>query len=668
MTQFYSRIDTKFNGDVYNIPFSYSKESEISVYLDDELFTGWYFLNESQIKFAELPSKTPEIVTIRRTTDITKKVVEYTNNTMLSKEALNLSQDQLLNAVQEIYDNNIQFEIDTIQTIKDNQEEIIDTLEENRQEILDIQDTYEQESDAKFVAYQDELNTKFETVLEAAEKVNALEEAVNTAVEAATTASEQANIAINKTDETTELVEQANTIIQGTIQDFTENIDSKISTNNENMQSVLAETEAVLQEAKDTLYNTLNKSQITNCITEKPQRIKYTLENGTLTIKAGSVVIVPYGVTNRTSEFPVGSRFLHDNFKVYDTQFDNSKFFVWAELQNDISASVPNKAYTFFLCCVPAQNSFGYRMETFYCFSGDTSKILENGYGYLYNTTNNNIEYYHNSTLITPNISFPIMLCTSGNNAFSSVDKVFNGMGRIGSCQWYDKDIVGLSPNGLNPDGTYKNIEVRRTKLTVRDFAGSGTGSIGYVWLLSTAGHRDNVDYYVQDTQPELSGNWCWYDTLNNKLYTYSSSAGLRDVSGHFIAGFGHRTNTVIDELNPKQPFRAVDYSDKAEVSGWSMPSNKYVDLTLGASGTTYTAPANGWFALSVLGLNGSTSMIRLQNNTNGICSYCTSPASGTATAGATVPVLKGDVVTLGLYGTYTEVHALRFVYAQGEV
>ena len=78
MTQFYSRIDTEFNGDVYNIPFSYSKESEISVYLDDELFTGWYFLNESQIKFTELPSKTPEIVTIRRTTDITKKVVEYT--------------------------------------------------------------------------------------------------------------------------------------------------------------------------------------------------------------------------------------------------------------------------------------------------------------------------------------------------------------------------------------------------------------------------------------------------------------------------------------------------------------------------------------------------------------------------------------------------------------
>ena len=39
----------------------------------------------------------------------------------------------------------------------------------------------------------------------------------------------------------------------------------------------------------------LNKSQITNCLLEVPQRIKHTLENDTLTIKAGSVVIVPLG-------------------------------------------------------------------------------------------------------------------------------------------------------------------------------------------------------------------------------------------------------------------------------------------------------------------------------------------------------------------------------------
>ena len=53
------------------------KESEISVYINDEPITAWEFLNESQIKINEMPSEIPAdaIVSIRRTTDITKKVV-----------------------------------------------------------------------------------------------------------------------------------------------------------------------------------------------------------------------------------------------------------------------------------------------------------------------------------------------------------------------------------------------------------------------------------------------------------------------------------------------------------------------------------------------------------------------------------------------------------------
>ena len=41
--------------------------------------------------------------------------------------------------------------------------------------------------------------------------------------------------------------------------------------------------------------NTLNTSQITNCITEIPQDIKLELKDGVLTLKAGSKVYVPNG-------------------------------------------------------------------------------------------------------------------------------------------------------------------------------------------------------------------------------------------------------------------------------------------------------------------------------------------------------------------------------------
>ena len=233
MTQFYSRIDTEFNGDVYNIPFSYSKESEISVYLDDELFTGWYFLNESQIKFTELPSKTPEIVTIRRTTDITKKVVEYTNNTMLSKEALNLSQDQLLNAIQEIYDNNIVFELDSTNQIATNKADTDAQIEANKQD-----------TDNQIATFEADINATIEEVTEAAAKINELEDAVTMATTSAENAEQAANLA---TQEAAKAIDKANELTESlALLDATASgLEQEILNREENDNEIRATFEAV---------------------------------------------------------------------------------------------------------------------------------------------------------------------------------------------------------------------------------------------------------------------------------------------------------------------------------------------------------------------------------------------------------------------------------------
>lgn len=121
MTQFYSRSDTVFNGDVYSIPFSYTEKNEINVYIDDVIFSNWLFLNDSQIQLTSIPEgvTSESVVSIRRTTDITKPIVEYSNNTMLTKEALNSSQNQLLNAVQEVYDNDEEFKTEINNTISE---------------------------------------------------------------------------------------------------------------------------------------------------------------------------------------------------------------------------------------------------------------------------------------------------------------------------------------------------------------------------------------------------------------------------------------------------------------------------------------------------------------------------------------------------------------------
>ena len=94
-----------------------------------------------------------------------------------------------------------------------------------------------------------------------------------------------------------------------------------------------------------------------------------------------------------------------------------------------------------------------------------------------------------------------------------------------------------------------------------------------------------------------------------------------------------------------------------------SMPSNKYIDLTLGASGTTYTAPANGWVIISkpttragqYIALNMKTYKFGVQTRAHDSGNYLQ----------LYLPLKKGDVfeVTYNAEGT---LDYFRFVYAEG--
>ena len=92
------------------------------------------------------------------------------------------------------------------------------------------------------------------------------------------------------------------------------------------------------------------------------------------------------------------------------------------------------------------------------------------------------------------------------------------------------------------------------------------------------------------------------------------------------------------------------------------MPSSKFIDLTLGANGSQYTAPANGWFLLDKRGDSGT--YVRL------VPSYGTFTGSYTSNRGneecfSSCPVKKGDIVT-AVYTAGGDVSVFRFIYAQG--
>lgn len=91
-----------------------------------------------------------------------------------------------------------------------------------------------------------------------------------------------------------------------------------------------------------------------------------------------------------------------------------------------------------------------------------------------------------------------------------------------------------------------------------------------------------------------------------------------------------------------------------------SMPSNKYIDLTLGASGSTYTAPANGY--LNYVISPQSSNMYFELNGLLGTGSY----GGGSITYGyhGFLPLKKGEVVTVNYINCSTSL--FRFIYAEG--
>ena len=324
MTQFYSRVDTYYDGDTYSIPFSYSKESEISVYIDDEEFDDWEFLNESQIQLTEIPTDidSNSVISIRRNTDISEKVVEYTNNTMLSKDDLNLSQDQLLQAVQEVYDNNIQFEEELT-------EEVQSDISGFKEEINEIVENYQEESESAFEEFKTEVSAQIaEYKSDTDSQIAEFEETVNTSISNMETEISEFETSVNTSisefkdeveSEVTEFEDTTNTTVETFKADITnmltevidaaesiETLYESIETTAEAASEAAAQA-AAAQEAAESLTsaleqvetNTTNIAANTADISELEERL--TTDETAIETNASDIAALQESVASNTS-------------------------------------------------------------------------------------------------------------------------------------------------------------------------------------------------------------------------------------------------------------------------------------------------------------------------------------------------------------------------------
>lgn len=124
-----------------------------------------------------------------------------------------------------------------------------------------------------------------------------------------------------------------------------------------------------------------------------------------------------------------------------------------------------------------------------------------------------------------------------------------------------------------------------------------------------------------------------------------------------------------ISSLNLKadKDFSNIDNTAKIAIARNSMPSNIYDDLTLGASGTSYTAPANGYVALNAISTSASD-IVTLFSRSLAMRAYSSSWTTTTYTAGLTVwiPIMKGEIFTVDYTNGINGVHYFRFNYAVG--
>ena len=166
-----------------------------------------------------------------------------------------------------------------------------------------------------------------------------------------------------------------------------------------------------------------------------------------------------------------------------------------------------------------------------------------------------------------------------------------------------------------------------------------------------------NVSSTSQTVDDIVNGN-VGVTTDPTKSGIETSSSGLKL---YFYVGETIQDANVINASGVLT--RVAELSD-SYISGLGMPSDRYIDLTLGASGTEYVAPANGYFALNKLA--SATNQNILLYYTDSQLSSISWSTSNNCGLKAFVPVKKGGVVKAN-YTAGGSLESFRFIYAEGD-
>lgn len=422
----------------------------------------------------------------------------------------------------------------------------------------------------------------------------------------------------------------------------------------------LINMESTLLDIADLKKSTLKTNQITNCITEIPQDIKYTLVDSIFTLKAGSKIYVPNGFEED------GTTRKFDEVVLNNDAIIEGEGAMWGEA-------------TEMIVFVKADGSSLRYVSTARDSSGPTAPSETNNRMW-FDTTSNLIKHYNLGADTGNRYSFPIVIGKKTDAVMSTklatVDQVFNGFGYIGNTVFALPGVKGLVPNGRNPDGTLKNIEYTINNVIVNNSLDLNRFDLIYVDVIDgTLGRWGSNGGNVNYVNKLPAGNiapvkYCkWYEEYSN-LWWASGDTTQFSSNVYMLPLFMVKTDTngaVEKFIKANTASHFVNYSDTAWVAHQAMPSSVYYNMTLGNSGSQYQAQDDGYFVVECfikatgwIQMFGPSITARTSNphTTNG------------ADFSLILPVSKGQTITVQYSNCeWTQNwHYFRFIFANGSV
>lgn len=362
-------------------------------------------------------------------------------------------------------------------------------------------------------------------------------------------------------------------------------------------------------------------NQITNCITEIPQDIKLEINNGIITLKAGSKVYNGNGVLKTTTT----------DISSVNANYDGQ---VLIALSKDFDVLLTG--------FVPGETVSELPTST------ASFKIY-------YNTTDK--KCYLDTTDGWQECSLPIALGTSTVSSWVSIDQVFNGFGFVGSTIFALPGIKGLSPNGNDSLTGIKKNNI----ISIENILTYTCPNITANVILELYANKIAINSQAFD-KPTI--DLIFFDEINNYNYV-----GL-GISNDIWVGSARIENGKIVLFNPKHPISLVDKNNSSWVAQQAMPSKKYINLELGISGTVYTAVANGYIQLVKQATAANQYLVAYDTNLPSTTVDENTIAIKWSTSGVNdvlyFPVRKGQQFIIG-YTFGGQTIAFRLIFAQGE-